>query len=67
MKTELFFTSNGEVDIRLNEGFSKGKKTLLANGFVPCENEKYMVKDFGEKQVYVHFNSLLKNWLFQIL
>jgi len=62
MKTEIFFLSSGELDIRLNESYKKGKNTLLNNGFVLCENVKYMVKYIGKKEIYAHYNQIMKCW-----
>jgi len=42
----------------LRAGKIAGKKFLLQEGFVPCENQLYMKKD----NTYIHYNNILGGW-----
>lgn len=58
LKTEIIKYANGKETIVMRETLSKGKKLLVAEGYIQCPNPVFYQKGNS----IVHYNKAMKCW-----
>jgi hypothetical protein len=59
LKTEIIKYANGKETIVMHETLSKGKKLLVTEGYIKCENPLFYQK--GNSIIY--YNKTMKCWI----
>jgi hypothetical protein len=59
LKTEVIKYANGKETIIMRETLAKGRKILVDEGYIQCENPLY----YRKSNIIVHYNKTMKGWI----